>query len=758
MQRTEATQYIKDTYLQSYVQTITEKAPQGNYICPLCGSGTGRNHSGAFSIMPDKTSWKCFACDKGGDIFDLIGEYEQISDFNGRLKRAAELFNVSIDSYTPSPQAPQGSRAEIRPRTAPPRQSAPAPQPQADFTAYYTRCSENLKTSTQAQAYLTARGISLETAIKYGLGYDEKADPASAPGGIGEIRHPTPRIIVPYDSGHYMGRDTTQGSKYPKINSKRQDQSGRVPLFNGGALYGSSEPLFITEGAFDALSIIQAGGEAIATNSTANINYLLELMKSRTPGRDIIIALDADGAGAKAADHLRAGLDALGIEHYTPPTMPANIKDYNEYLQKEPEGFKEYIQAAIRAAGQPAEERREEYYNTQSVYGHIQSFIDLIGKSSTAPFYSTGFESLDKALDGGLYAGLYCIGAISSLGKTTFCLQIADNLAAAGHDVLFFSLEMAEEELISKSISRLTYTLNRDRGGEQLNAKSTRGIMTGRRYAKYNQEERQLIHDAIYHYGNYAKHLFISVGVGTIGINEIRGEIEEHKRRTGRAPIVIIDYLQILAPTDPHFTDKQNTDKAVLELKRISRDLDTPIIGISSFNRDNYKEPVNLAAFKESGAIEYSSDVLIGLQYLGMDYQSGESETARTKRIRDLKEELESNGRQGKSQAVQVKILKARNGSKGDIALDFYPMFNYFEESTSTSTAEITQGSSTNREREELYKAFANAGDGNKATLKAIAECLGRRATTVKQMLSKYPEFVLNGDTVTLEDSGREPF
>ena len=724
------------------------------YICPSCGNGGGKDGTGI--VINEKSEaelphYKCFNCGLNADVIELWKLDRNIFDNAEAFNGVYSYYGIHVDR-----DQRKGSSATRSPQQA-------APQPPADFTAYYARCTENLKTSTQAQAYLTARGISLETAIKYGLGYDDNADPANAPAGIGEIRHPTPRIIVPYDSGHYMGRDTTQGSKYPKINSKRQDQSGRVPLFNGEALYGSTEPLFITEGAFDALSIIQAGGEAIATNSTANIGYMLELMKSRTPGRDIIIALDADGAGARAADQLRTGLDALGVEYYTPPTMPANIKDYNEYLQKEPEGFKEYIQAAIRAAGQPAEERREEYYNTQSVYGHIQSFIDLIGKSSTAPFYSTGFESLDKALDGGLYAGLYCIGAISSLGKTTFCLQIADSLAAAGHDVLFFSLEMSREELMSKSISRLTYIINRDRGGEQLNAKTTRGIMTGRRYAAYNQEERQLITDAIYSYGNYAKHLFISVGVGNIGITETREIIEQHKRQTGNSPIVIIDYLQILASTDPHLTDKQNTDKAVLELKRISRDLDTPIIGISSFNRDNYREPVNFASFKESGAIEYSSDVLIGLQYLGMDYipgEGGEKDKKRAERIRDLMRSNEEKGKQGKSQAVQVKILKNRNGSKGDIALDFYPMFNYFEENASTSTAEITQGSSSDREREEIYKAFVDAGDGTTATLTDIGQSMTpkRRSATVKQILSKYPEFVLNGDTVTLEDSSEKPF
>lgn len=54
-------------------------------------------------------------------------------------------------------------------------------------------------------------------------------------------------------------------------------------------------------------------------------------------------------------------------------------------------------------------------------------------------------------LDGGLYTGLYFIGAVSSLGKTTFTLQIADNLAKQGRDVLCFFLEQVRpDEQINK--------------------------------------------------------------------------------------------------------------------------------------------------------------------------------------------------------------------------------------------------------------------------------------------------------------------
>ena len=55
--------------------------------------------------------------------------------------------------------------------------------------------------------------------------------------------------------------------------------------------------------------------------------------------------------------------------------------------------------------------------------------------------YPTGFLALDKALSGGWIAGLHCIGPISSLGKTTFVLQMAENMASTGIPVIILIKE-----------------------------------------------------------------------------------------------------------------------------------------------------------------------------------------------------------------------------------------------------------------------------------------------------------------------------
>jgi replicative DNA helicase len=166
-------------------------------------------------------------------------------------------------------------------------------------------------------------------------------------------------------------------------------------------------------------------------------------------------------------------------------------------------------------------------------------------------------------------------------------------------------------------------------------------------------------------YSKYAQNIYISEGIGDIGVEQVRQTVKKHILFTGRTPVVIIDYLQILAPYSERATDKQNTDKAVMELKRISRDYKTPVICISSFNRANYKEAVTMEAFKESGAIEYSSDVLIGLQLKGAGEKNFDANEAKRKDPRE----------------IELVILKNRNGrTGGKIIFNYYPLFNYFRE------------------------------------------------------------------------------
>lgn len=327
-------------------------------------------------------------------------------------------------------------------------------------------------------------------------------------------------------------------------------------------------------------------------------------------------------------------------------------------------------QAASNKIESEEEKRRKsmlEQYKGANARDNIDDFIDGINNKTNTPPTSTGFPLFDEVLSGGMREGLTVIGAISSLGKTTMAQQIADNVAQSGRDVLFISLEMARSELMSKSISRETLLEVLENDGDIRNAKTSIGITDASKHKNYSRDEKQLINTAIKRYDEYAGHIYIVEAFGQIGFQDVRELVKIHHENTGKAPIVVIDYLQIMKPDDPRATDKSNTDKAVNGLKQISRDFKTTIIAISSLNRESYNRPMSLTAFKESGAIEYSSDVLIGLDFTKMLDNANEM---------DFEEEKDKVPRN-----ITLTILKNRNGRTGKRINYLYdPRFNYFEE------------------------------------------------------------------------------
>lgn len=314
----------------------------------------------------------------------------------------------------------------------------------------------------------------------------------------------------------------------------------------------------------------------------------------------------------------------------------------------------------------------ELYRKTESAKSYLGPFFDGMLEGITTPPVPTGFERLDNILDGGLFEGLYIIGAISSLGKTTFAMQIADQVASSGKDVLIFSLEMSRYELMAKSISRNSYSIPRKTKGNAGLAKTARDLLRAT-WDRFSELEQEHIQESIIKYNEGAEHIYIVEGEGELGVNQVVEAVEKHIKLTGNTPLVVIDYLQILAPWDPRATDKQNIDKAILELKRLTRKYKLPLIGISSVNRMSYNEKVSMEMLKESGSLEYSSDVIFGLQLHGAGTFRKEGNT---KIAFDVNEAKSRDPRQ-----VELIILKNRNGRTGDIlSYKFTPRFNYFEE------------------------------------------------------------------------------
>lgn len=635
-------------FLREYVESITEPSKgKDMYICPLCGSGEGKNGTGAFSIHHE-TQWKCFACGEGGDILDLIGKHESIADKSAQIARACSFANSEIYPY----------QKQYKSERKKPSLSMTIEHNVLDISKdFFLQAHRNIGNT----AYWQERGLSRAIVDRFNLGF------------VDAWRHPkvpnaptSPRLIIPTGKASYLARDTRADIPEGARQYSKQ-KVGSAELFNIQALYEGSPAVFIVEGEIDALSIMEVGSEAIALGSVSMVKkFVAEVKKSletETPIPAFYIALDSDERGQKASNELEGALKGLGL-----PCGKVDVsngcKDPNDALTSDRGAFIKLVarvpQEQAEQENKKAEQEKARYLATSSS-GFMQKFMTAIESSKDETFIPTGFPCLDTVLDGGLYTGLYVIGAISSLGKTTFMLQVADQAAQRGQDVLIFSLEMSRFEVMAKSVSRHTLA----RAGDDVSlAKTTRGVLSGRLYEGYSEKEKNVLGSALRDYAQYSKNVYVHEGMGNVGAEQVRETVKQHIHYTGKKPLVIIDYLQLLAPDDVRASDKQNTDKAVLELKRISRDFSLSVVGVSSFNRANYSTKVSFESFKESGAIEYSSDVLMGLQLEGAGTKDFDVTEAKSKEPRE----------------VELVILKNRNGRipANAIKFKFYPRFNYF--------------------------------------------------------------------------------
>lgn len=304
----------------------------------------------------------------------------------------------------------------------------------------------------------------------------------------------------------------------------------------------------------------------------------------------------------------------------------------------------------------------------------------------------TGLKGLDKALAGGLFPVLYVMGAISSLGKTSLAVQLADTIAESGRPVLYFSLEMAKRELRAKSLSRLMYI----KGSSEAYT-STEILYPATRQDKDFTKKFDIVK------AGYSQHIgrniYYVTGIGSIMAKDISGRVKNFLdlHPDTPKPVVFVDYLQILKGEDPHETDKQRIDEAVVTLKRLSAREKITVFVISSFNRDNYTSQVSETAFKESGAVEYSADVLLGLQPAGMRADGEKGAAAENLQLCErCKKGQQDPGRPG-LRLLELKVLKSRVGVPyGSAWLEYNPGYNQFsdgrEPKATTIRHEVGQG------------------------------------------------------------------
>ena len=224
--------------------------------------------------------------------------------------------------------------------------------------------------------------------------------------------------------------------------------------------------------------------------------------------------------------------------------------------------------------------------------------------------------------------------------------------------------------MISKSLSREMFRKAKDKSlplsALEIQNLKFHGI------AEQMKKQRELLKEAIEEYGNSAKRVSIIEGGFETGVNELKEKIESYIFLNGTKPIVVIDYLQILKQSSNFFSDKQAVDHNITQLKKLSRNNDLIIFVVSSFNRDSYQTPVSFASFKESGAIEYTADVIFGLELsVVKTFAKNLGKEEKDKMINEEKSKGERN--------LDLVTLKNRFGIPYfRINMTYYPKYNLF--------------------------------------------------------------------------------
>ena len=609
--------------------------PRKRFRC-LNPSHLDRDPSMGFD--PKRNKVHCFACGADYDLFDLLALDNNLSSPADALSLASERYGDGSARRSVSFSAAGSSHITNRPakRAAPDGGEGGVGGCAPSFfseeplsSSYLSDCFAH----RDETPYFTQRGLSADTVTRFRLGYDPNHD----------------CVVLPCEDGRCVRRAVSE-KRY--LNEKGRPS----PLFQPELLTGAGEGdlVFLLEGTFDALSAEELGYHAAALNGSGNREKAAALLRGLSKPAPILLLTDSDPAGETWAAALTAEFPWL----YRCPPVPYG-KDLNESLCHDRDETARFLAqcAADWAAQQPPP------YKETSAAGRMDDFLAYFQKQAARPPLKTGFPKIDEALDGGLYDGLYVIGAVSSLGKTAFCMQMADQLAQQGRDVLVFSLEMMAWELMARSISRESFLL--DTSARRRMAKTARGVLDGRRWSQYTTQEKAHLDAARDAYAAYAGHIYFREGDHETGLDYIQSEVARHIAETGEKPVVLIDYLQIIAPVDVHFTDKQNLDRIVCALKKMSRQYELTVFAISSFNRENYNLEVSMNAFKESGGIDYSADVLLGLQARGAGRPGFQIDEEKRKDPREL----------------ELKILKNRSAALGQpISLHYYPAFSCFME------------------------------------------------------------------------------
>ena len=210
----------------------------------------------------------------------------------------------------------------------------------------------------------------------------------------------------------------------------------------------------------------------------------------------------------------------------------------------------------------------------------------------------TGYTKLDQITSGLQKSDLVIIAGRPAMGKTSFALSMAKNIAVDyRRPVAFFSLEMNNLQLVNRILSNVC---------EVPGSKIMNGQLDDAEWKRFDKNLRKLENVPLY----------IDDTAG-LSIFELRTKARRLVREK-KVEVIMIDYLQLMNANGAKFGNRQEEVSTISRsLKQLAKELDIPILALSQLNRtvDNREGPdgkrPQLSDLRESGAIEQDADIVL---------------------------------------------------------------------------------------------------------------------------------------------------
>lgn len=464
--------------------------------------------------------------------------------------------------------------------------------------------------SPNAISFLKRKGIELETAEKYHIGFEGpqigfNASQSKLSGYF------TNHLVFPIynEAGNVVD---LLGQPIQEVKPHNKMLLGKTDIFFNQSIIEEEKEVMLCRDVFDVLTLEQAD---IAAVCVPEFNTFKEAHADLLEGKRVFICYPNDESSRRESKRIQELLQGKAKDVYI-LYLPEGIRNVNMFFAevKDPkprfmrllrETVEETIKEPVASDAKNLVVFMEEYCHR---YKHEANGV------------KTGFSELDELLLGGMRGGLYMIQGYVSSGKSMFMRQMADQIAAQEIPVVYVTWDMTAFELWARSMARLLDV-------------STEEVLTGQIEAERVQEINQ-------EYKKIANHVYTIEGKFDTSLYDIEDCVEQITKSTGKSPVVFIDHIQRVPARDKEgrLTPGGNESLAAYMLHQWSRKWDVPIV-VSSLMRDG--DTSGLPA-----TVEASVDVLFVLE--------------RSKGERDYKQE-----------EIVIRMHKNRNGSLGRVPFLF---------------------------------------------------------------------------------------